>query len=130
MKSTNLVFIMADEHNVNALGCYGHPMVKTPNLDRLAAMGTRFTSAYTNCPLCVPARASLATGRYVHQIENWDGAHPYDGSVPSWGHRLQATGHSVVSIGKLHYRNTSDPTGFDEQIAPMHVTNGVPVTIL
>ncbi|MBT4431283.1 MAG: sulfatase-like hydrolase/transferase, partial [Nitrospinaceae bacterium] len=40
-------------------------------------------------------------------------------------HRLQATGHSVVSIGKLHYRNTSDPTGFDEQIAPMHVTNGV-----
>jgi len=125
VKSTNLVFIMADEHNVNALGCYGHPMVKTPNLDRLAARGTRFTNAYTNCPLCVPARATLATGRYVNQIGYWDGAHPYDGRVPSWGHRLQAAGHPVVSVGKLHYRNTSDPTGFDEQISPMHVTNGV-----
>tara|TARA_A100001037_G_scaffold306860_2_gene357470 strand:+ start:4891 stop:6330 length:1440 start_codon:yes stop_codon:yes gene_type:complete len=125
MKPKNLVFIMADEHNVNVLGCYGHPMVKTPNLDRLSANGTRFTNAYTNCPLCVPARATLATGKYVHEIGYWDGAHPYDGKIPSWGHRLQETGHNVVSIGKLHYRNTTDPTGFDEQIIPMHVTDGV-----
>lgn len=68
MKPTNLVFIMSDEHNKRVLGCYGHSMIKTPNLDRLAARGTRFSDAYTNCPICVPARASLATGRYVHQI--------------------------------------------------------------
>ncbi|MBT8005234.1 MAG: sulfatase-like hydrolase/transferase, partial [Rhodospirillales bacterium] len=58
---------MADEHNPKFLGCAGHDLVKTPNLDALAARGTRFTSAYTNSPICVSARASLATGRYVHE---------------------------------------------------------------
>ena len=125
MVPKNLVLIMADEHNKNILGCYDHPMVKTPNLDRLSAEGTRFTNAYTNCPICVPARGSFATGLYVHQIGCWDNVHPYDGKVPAWGHRLHETGHGVVSIGKLHYRNTTDPTGFDEQIVPMHIKNGV-----
>ncbi len=124
MKPLNFVFIMSDEHNARALGCCGHPFVRTPHIDRLAASGTRFANAYTNCPICVPARASFATGRYAHQTGYWDNAHPYDGRVPGWAHRLQATGHRVVSIGKLHYRNTTDPTGFDEQILPMHVREG------
>ena len=51
---------MADEHNRAMLGCSGHPIVQTPNLDGLAKSGIRFTNAYTNCPICVPARASLA----------------------------------------------------------------------
>ena len=63
MKPKNLLFIMADEHNRAMMGCSGHALVKTPNLDALAARGTRFTNAYTNSPICVPARASLATGR-------------------------------------------------------------------
>ncbi len=54
MEPQNLVFIMSDEHNAKALGCYGHPMVRTPHIDRLAASGTRFANAYTNCPICVP----------------------------------------------------------------------------
>ena len=84
MKPTNLIIILSDQHNPRVLGCNGHPMVKTPNLDRLAARGTRFSSAYTGCPICVPARASFATGRYVHQIRFWDNAIAYDGRVPSW----------------------------------------------
>ncbi len=83
MRSANTLFIMSDEHKRAALGCYGHPMVRTPNLDRLAARGTRFTAAYCNSPICVPSRASFATGRYVHQIGFWDNGNPYDGSVPS-----------------------------------------------
>jgi len=51
MKPTNLLFILSDEHNKRVLGCEGHPMIRTPNLDALAARGTRFTSAYTNCPI-------------------------------------------------------------------------------
>ena len=125
MQPKNLLFIMSDEHNPKFLGCAGHPLVKTPNLDRLAASGTYFTNAYSNGPICVPSRASFATGRYTHDIGYWDNAHPYDGRVPGWGHRLQETGHKVVSIGKLHYRNASDPTGFDRQIIPMHVVDGV-----
>ena len=125
-RTTNLVIILSDQYNPRILGCAGHPLVKTPNLDRLAASGTRFTSAYTNCPICVPARASFATGRYVHRIRFWDNAIAYDGSVPSWGHRLMAQGHRVASIGKLHYTR-SDPqrNGFDEEILPMHIADGL-----
>ena len=124
MKPMNLLVIMADELSVRTLGCYGHPMVKTPNIDRLAASGARFASAYTNSPICTAARASFATGRYVHEIGCWDNASPYTGEPTGWGHRLQAEGHRVTSIGKLHYRNINDPTGFDEQILPMHARDG------
>lgn len=121
----NLVIILSDQHNPHVMGCAGHPLVKTPNIDALAARGTRFSSAYTNCPICVPARASLATGRYVHQIRFWDNAIGYDGSVPSWGHKLMAHGHAVTAIGKLHYVK-SDPArnGFTEEILPMHLADG------
>ncbi len=125
MTAMNLLIIMTDEHNSRFLGCAGHAVANTPNLDALAEGGTRFTSAYTTCPICVPARASFATGKHVHEIGNWDNAHPYDGRVPSWGHRLQENGNPAVSIGKLHYRNETDDTGFDEQINPMHVVDGI-----
>jgi choline-sulfatase len=62
MTPKNLLFIFSDEHTQEITGCYGNPMVRTPVLDRLAAGGTRFDNAYTNCPICVPARASLAKG--------------------------------------------------------------------
>ncbi len=126
MQATNLIFIMSDEHNKRVLGCYGHPMIRTPKLDRLAARGTRFSNAYTNCPICVPARASFASGQYVHKIRYWDNAIAYDGRVPSWGHRLMAQGHRVVSIGKLHYVDSdAKRNGFDEEILPMHIVAGV-----
>ena len=125
MKPTNVLFIMADEHNRAMLGCSGHPIVQTPNLDGLAKSGIRFTNAYTNCPICVPARASLATGRYNHDNHYWDNATAYDGRVTSWGHRLQEAGILVESIGKLHYRKDDDPTGFDKRQVPMYIKDGV-----
>lgn len=126
MKPTNVICILSDEHNKRILGCGGHPMIRTPHLDALAARGARFDAAYTNCPICVPARASFATGRYVHEIRCWDNAIAYEGEPPSWGHRLMQADHRVVSIGKLHYK-TSDPArnGFDEEILPLHIVNGV-----
>ncbi len=125
MQPANLLFVLSDQHNRDTLGCYGHPMVQTPHLDALADRGVRFNAAYTNCPICVPARASLATGRYVHDIGYWDNAFPYDGRVPGWGHRLQAAGHRVDSIGKLHYRSVRDEDGFSERIVPLNVVDGV-----
>ncbi len=125
MQPTNLLYIISDQHNRNLLGCYGHPMVQTPNLDRLAERGTRFANAYTNCPICVPARASLATGRYVHQIGNWDNGQPYDGSVPSWHHRLREQGVHAASIGKLHFQGHGADHGFGEEIEPLNVVDGV-----
>ena len=125
MQAKNLVLIISDEHQAQALSCANHPIVKTPNIDLLAERGTRFTAAYTPCPICVPARASLATGRYVHEIRYWDNAMGYDGRVPGWGARLQAANVRVESIGKLHYRDRRDPTGFDDQHRPMHILNGI-----
>ncbi len=107
------------------MGCAGHPIVQTPNLDRLAAGGTRFSNAYTNCAICVPVRAALVTGQYVHQIGNWDNGFPYDGSVPSWGHRLKEQGTIVDSIGKLHFRSAADDNGFRREIEPLHVVDGI-----
>ena len=108
----NVLVLMSDEHNPKFLGCAGHPYIQTPNLDRLAAGGTRFSSAYTCSPICVPARAAFATGRYVHEIGFWDNADAYDGSVASWHHQLRRAGHDVVSIGKLHFRGRPGDGGF------------------
>jgi choline-sulfatase len=123
---TNVLILCSDEHTKRVLGCYGNPVVRTPNLDALAVRGTRFTSAYTPFPICVPARACLATGRYAHQLGIWDNGAPYTGrEAPSWGHRLTAQGHQVTTIGKLHYRSEGDDTGFPDQRLPMHVVDGV-----
>ena len=116
---------MSDQHNPKMMGCAGHEIVKTPNLDALAARGTRFSAAYSNCPICVPARASFMTGRFVHQIGYWDNAMAYDGGIPGWGHRLRQHRIPVESIGKLHFRNENDDTGFDRQTIPMHIKDGI-----
>ncbi len=126
MRPTNVLFILSDQHSRRVTGCYGNPVVRTPNLDALAAQGTRFGSAYCQTPICVPARASLATGRYAHKIDSWDNATPYVGTeAESWGHRLIARGHKVTTIGKLHYRKVGDPSGFPDQRIPLHVLEGV-----
>ena len=108
------------------MGACGNSVIRTPTLDALAARGTRFASAYTPFPICVPARACLATGRYAHRLGIWDNGAPYTGrEAPSWGHRLTAQGHEVTTIGKLHYRSVEDDTGFPNQRLPMHVVDGV-----
>jgi len=124
MRGQNLLIIMSDQHTRGIMGCYGHPVARTPNLDALAARGTRFTACWTPSPVCIPARAAFATGSYIHRIGFWDNADPYDGSVQSWHHRLRAAGHRVVSIGKLHFRSDHDDCGFSESIVPMQVVEG------
>jgi len=71
----NLLVLMSDEHNPKIAGYAGHPIISTPALDTLAARGSRFTAAYTPSPICVPARASLATGLPVHRHHAWDKCH-------------------------------------------------------
>ena len=64
----------------------------------------------------MPARASLHTGTYVAENACWDNAHPYDGSIRSWAHRLRDAGHHTMSIGKLHFRSADDDNGFVEDV--------------
>ena len=122
--ANNVLFILSDEHARDISGCYGNRIVRTPNIDALSSRGVTFDSAYCNSPICVPSRASLATGNYVHRIRYWDNAHPYDGAIPSWHHNLRNAGHEVVSIGKLHYRSADDDDGFSQTIHPIYVPDG------
>jgi len=123
MRPMNVLILCSDEHARRALGCYGHPIVQTPTLDRLAGAGTRFSRAYTPSPICVPARASLATGTQVHENRCWSSSEPFHGQHESWMSRLADAGHACVSIGKLHFRAAADDNGFTEEIMPMHLAN-------
>lgn len=125
----NLLIIISDEHRKDVMGCVGHGIVKTPNLDALAARGAVFENAYTPSPMCVPTRASIACGDHVHKIGHWDSATPYDGNTRSWMRHLCDQGVEVASIGKLHFRSDKDDNGFTEDILPMHVVGGVGWTI-
>ena len=124
-KPANLILFQSDNHNRDVLGCYGHPIVQTPNIDRIASAGARFANAYCSSSLCCPSRASLATGLYPYQTGFWDNCLVYDGRRPSWATRVRDQGHTAVSVGKLHFRSTEDDNGFSDELAPMHIVDGV-----
>lgn len=123
--SGNLLVIVSDEHDPRYLGASGTSWMHTPNIDALAARGTRFARAWTPSPICVPARASMATGRPVFECGYWDNAIAYEGRWTSWHHRLVEAGVRTESIGKLHFRRHDDPTGFIAQHEAMHIQDGI-----
>lgn len=124
LEASRLIVFLSDNHNRSVAGCYGHKVVRTPTLDKLARAGVRFSGSYSASPLCCPARAALATGRFPHQTGYWDNAIAYDGRVTSWMRRLRDQGHTVTSIGKLHYRSSEDDNGWTREILPMHLHGG------
>ena len=124
-KPSNLVFILAESHSQNLLGSAGSQFMKTPNLDRLAMNGTRFSDTYCGSPICVPSRATLATGQYPHQHRYWDNSIPFEGKSDSWMKRVRDSGHHIDAIGKLHFRSSDDDNGFSNEIETMHVAEGM-----
>jgi len=99
----NILLITDDQHNARNLGCYGDTLVRTPNLDKLAARGARFTHAYANNMICAPSRVSMITGQYVHSHGYFgnSGEHP---GRPVWmTSYLRQHGYQTAMIGKAHY---------------------------
>jgi arylsulfatase len=98
----NILLLMADQHRADVLGCAGDPVVRTPHLDALAAEGIRFGNVHCQGPLCMPARASFLTERYVrdHGVsENrWDTPH----HLPTFLHPIRDAGYHTACIGKMH----------------------------
>lgn len=98
----NLLFIMCDQLRADYLGCAGHKTLKTPNIDRLAAMGVRFTRAYCQAPVCGPSRMSFYTGRYVSGHGATYNGVPLPVGIPTMGDHLRPLGLRTAVVGKTH----------------------------
>lgn len=98
----NFLFIITDQHRADYLGCAGHPVLKTPHIDALAASGTRFEQFHVATPVCMPNRASLLTGRYpsVHGLRQ-NGEH-LSYRANTFVDVLAANGYRTVAVGKSH----------------------------
>lgn len=112
----NILFIMADQMAAPALPFHGHPVVKTPNLSRLAAEGVVFDNAYCNYPLCAPSRFALLSGRLPSAIGAFDNAAEFASSVPTFVHYARAAGYRTCLSGKMHFVGADQLHGFEERL--------------
>ena len=98
----NVLWIMCDQLRYDYLGCTGHPTLKTPNIDAMAARGVRFSNAYVQSPICGPSRMSFYTGRYMRSHgSHWNGW-PLRVGEPTLGDHLKKIGVRNVLVGKTH----------------------------
>ncbi len=128
----NLLFLMTDQHHHGVLGCAGNPLVQTPNLDRLAAEGVRFTQAICSTPYCSPTRSSLVTGQYPHTtgvFRNVQGGRGTAGDTLRFveprvtsHHLLAERGYHCHQLGKWHLGSPSElscyPQGDEDDELP------------
>ena len=114
----NILMIMADQLPSRTIGTYGHPLVKTPNLDALGDRGTVFNSAYFNCPICSPSRASMCTGQFVNHIGAFDNGTDFLSSTPTFMHHLRRAGYDVTLSGKMHFIGPDQMHGFERRLTP------------
>ena len=102
MSNPNILFLMTDQQRWDAMGCSGD-WVKTPALDRIAAEGVRFTQCVTTTPICIPARVTLATGRYPHNNAVWNNLqYTMPPDAPTWMRAIRDQGYRTSLFGKTH----------------------------
>ena len=108
----NVVYIMTDDHTAQMMSCYDNRYVETPNLDRIARDGVRFTHSYVANSLSGPSRACMITGKHSHKNGFTNNEHGiFDGSQQTMPKLMQKAGYQTALIGKWHL--VSEPTGFD-----------------
>ena len=124
----SVLFFMLDQWRFDCLGANGNPIIRTPNLDRLAARSANFTQACVQAPVCVPSRISFLTGRYPHSHKNRVNYTPYRQPEAMMQRLFGEAGYATGSVGKLHFHPpTADharSTGFDRVL----LDDGIPRT--
>ncbi|RZU41291.1 sulfatase family protein [Edaphobacter modestus] len=115
-KRPNLVFFLGEGQRADALSIAGHPLLKTPNHDRIGREGVRFTNAFCTNALCAPARATALTGMYSRStgaLDNKNGNIPLASDIPLFTEILQKEGYEVAVLGKVHTRNGVEERNWD-----------------
>ena len=110
-KPLNILYIMTDDHSFQTLSAYDGRYIQTPNIDRIARDGVRFTNSFVANSISGPSRACMLTGKHSHKNGFIDNEHTFDGSQQTFPKLLRQAGYQTAMIGKWHL--TSDPTGFD-----------------
>ena len=118
----NVLFVLTDDQRYDAMGCASNPRVRTPNIDALAARGTRFENAFVTLSICSPSRAACLTGRYgsANGVTSVPGTLNAPRATIAW--RLKGAGYKTGVVGKWHLGNSPAQCGFD--FAPHFVSNG------
>src|SRR4051794_13812204 len=111
-RAPNVLLVMVDQLVPFLTGAFGHPVVRTPSLDRLAAAGIRFDAAYTPYRACSPARVALLTGRFASDLGCWDNASILAADEPTVAHYLTNAGYEAVLSGKMHFVGPDQLHGF------------------
>lgn len=109
----NILVIMTDQHSKFFLGTYGNKLVRTPNLDRLAKQGMKFTNTYCAAPLCVPSRMSFLTSQSPTNNEVWNNNHILNSGIPTWATLLSTAGYETSLLGRMHFSDIDQHHGFE-----------------
>ena len=120
----NVLYMLSDQHNPEYTGCFGRSITRTPNIDRLAKLGTSFDSTYCLSPICSPTRAAMITGRYVHEISVWDNAVAYNGVPISYGHYFEDQGIQAQTIRLYGNVEIAPASGVADTIVDLVDTGG------
>lgn len=108
----NIIFMMADDHAYQAISAYSNHLIETPQIDRLATEGMKFTNACVTNSICAPSRAVILTGKHSHLNGKIDNRFPFDTTNVTFPQILQNEGYQTAMFGKLHFGNS--PKGFDQ----------------
>ncbi|MEO1250021.1 MAG: sulfatase-like hydrolase/transferase, partial [Pseudomonadota bacterium] len=114
-KQPNIILFMTDQHRADHLGCYGNTVVKTPNIDRIAANGCCFDRSYVANPICMPNRASILTGRMPSAHGLRSNGVSLSMNARTFVEELAEAGYSTALMGKLHVQNM---TGLGREFTP------------
>ena len=115
-KRPNILFLQVDQLTAFALKAYGDKVCKTPTLDSLANRGVVFETAYCNSPLCVPSRASMATGQLSSNLDVFDSGTGFSETIPTYAHYLRQLGYQTSVSGKLHFIGPDQYHGFEKRL--------------